>query len=103
MLRDSELNLPKRKIAYLFGLSKQTVVEDNTARGIFQAERLVLVEFLEFIGRLAFFKFLGTEYEENTLGYKIGTILDEIFVTIKVERNNPPEPITEFHSSSEED
>lgn len=45
--------MPKKKIAHLFGLSKQTVVEDNTTRGIFTAERLVFVEFLEFIARLA--------------------------------------------------
>lgn len=54
MLKDSQLDISKKKIAYLFGLSKQTIIEDDTARGIFQAERLVLVEFFEFLGRLAY-------------------------------------------------
>jgi hypothetical protein len=102
LLDDAELSLPKKKIAHLFGLSKQTIIEDNTSRGIFMAERLVLVEFLEFIGRLALLKFLGTELEEEQLGTKIGYILDEMFATIRVERNIPIIKV-EYESSSDED
>jgi hypothetical protein len=101
MLKSADLNLPKRKIAQLFGLSKQTIVEINTQKGMFRANRLDEVEFLEFIGRLAMLKFLGTELEETNLSTKIGYILDEIFSTINAERNIPDEKV--YLSSSSED
>jgi len=34
MLKQSELKLTKRKIAHLFGISKMTVVEDTTEKGV---------------------------------------------------------------------
>lgn len=57
MLKQSELKLTKRKIAHLFGISKMTVVEDTTEKGVYKLEHMKLVEFLEFIGRLAILKF----------------------------------------------
>ena len=102
MLKRADLNLPKRKIAQLFGLSKQTIVEINTQKGMFQAYRLEEVEFLEFIGRLAVLKFHGTELEETNLSTKIGYILDEIFSTINTERNIPDEKVY-LESTSEDE
>jgi len=79
LLKASELNMTKRHIAFLFGMSKQTVIEDNTAKGIQLAENLTYPEFLEFVGRLALLKFLGSELEDEPLVTKIGYILDEMF------------------------
>jgi len=41
-----------------------------------------LVEFLEFIGRLAILKFQGTELEQERLVTKISYILDELFAPL---------------------
>ena len=60
-------------------------------------------EFLEFIGRLAILKFLGSELEEEPLAVKIGYILDEMFSTIKLERVMVDRDAFDVMSDSDDD
>lgn len=102
MLVTSDLKLSKRNIGMLTALSKQTVIEDNIAKGAVLMQNLVFVEFLEFIGRLAVCKFLGTELEGEPLAVKIGYILDELFEPLGLVKNLPVSTFDEETTSDDD-
>ena len=103
MLKQSELKLPKRKIVHLFGISKMTVVEDTSEKGVKELEHMRIVELLEFIGRLAIIKFLGTELENEPLATKISYILDELFAPIGLVKEDPISSVEVETTSESED
>ena len=78
MLKRVEMQFPKKQIQNLFGLSKMTVIADNDDKGQKEYERMNHIEFLEFIGRIAVIRFMGSELENVGLGEKIGYILDDL-------------------------
>lgn len=82
ILDDAEIEFSEAEISMVFGMSKQTVINDNDEKGQAALLRMTFVEFLEFIGRLAVVKFLETEMEELPLGQKIAYILDDLFAVI---------------------
>lgn len=47
-----------------------------------------LVEFLDFVGRIAVLKFKDTEMEDLPLHQKIAFILDDIFAVVGLTRND---------------
>jgi hypothetical protein len=61
MLDDAGLEVPLEKISMVFGMSKQTVVNDNDVEGQRRLQVLAPVEFLEFIGRISAVIFFDTE------------------------------------------
>ena len=78
------MGLSDYTVKMLFSLSKQTIMNDNTADGQARLLRMTFVEFLEFIGRIAIAKFFNSEMEELPLSEKISYILDDLFVVIGV-------------------
>jgi len=49
---------------------------------MYKYDRIVFVEFLEMVGRIAEFKFKGTELESIPLELKIEEILDELLTVL---------------------
>lgn len=84
-----------------FGLSKQTVPGENEQEAS-KYEVLPFVEFLEMIGRVAHFKYRGSELENIGLERKLETILDELFKLIGETRKDAVET-EEVESESESD
>jgi len=70
----SECAMLPKDVMYCYGMSKMTVPLENGE--IVKYDRLLFVEFLEMIGRVADFKFKGTELEDIALDKKIEEILD---------------------------
>ena len=66
--------------AYCYGMSKMTNTQENTEAQKY--DKLSFVEFLEMIGRVADFKFRGSELEDVALVRKIEHVLDELFVVL---------------------
>lgn len=78
--------LSKRQIRQCFGESKMTVINEQDKDAAHKYNKLVYVEFLEFIARLAMTLFDGTELEEKELHEKIELVLDEIFAYFNMKR-----------------
>lgn len=77
----SDVNLVSRDVAYTLGMSKQTVVLENE-EDVKKYQYATLPEFMEMIGRVAVYKFKGSELENESLASKIEQILDDLFVLI---------------------
>ncbi len=56
MTRESEVRLSEKQAMYCYGMSKMTV-KNEMEKGAQSYQKLVFVEFLEFIGRAAFEKY----------------------------------------------
>ena len=83
-------------------LSKMTCEAENE-EGPLDYNQIKFVEFLEFIGRIAYFKFQDTElHEKMSLAAKIYTVLKSIFVFIGEEPINP-EDMNNLESDSDDD
>ena len=59
-----------------------TVPQENEDADFAKYDKLQFVEFLEMIGRVAEYKFRGTELEDIGLERKIEQILDDIFIVL---------------------
>lgn len=82
--KKAEIGLATKDVIFCFGMSKMTIPNEND-----NSERyniLYFVEFLELIGRIADFKFNGSELESLPLHSKIEHLLDDIFVPFNVKR-----------------
>ena len=82
-----------------YALCKHSVIKE-THNGIAEYDRLTFVEFLELIGRIATFKYIGTDFEQEHLLCKIEYILDLILKIVSVDRLDP---ISQEVDSSESD
>ena len=90
MMRVAQTGLGAPKINYCFGMSQMTVCFERHKRDGEGLTQLEFVEFLEFIGRAAFAKFLGSELEEQLdLSQKIEYILDDILPLAGLRRQDP--------------
>lgn len=89
-----------KDLLFLFGMSKMTVPHENG--DIERYETLALVEFLEFLGRAADYKYMGSEMESFDLARKIEYLLDELFVPFELQRR-PVEQDADNASESESD
>ena len=70
--------MPDKDVTKAFGMSKMTVI-DETDDGEKKYDRLYFVEFLEFLGRLAYAKFENSELEGLPLKDKLTNLLEELF------------------------
>ena len=59
-----------------------SVLKDCDERGQLEYQRLLFVEFLEFIARLAVLRFNGTELEDFELKQKVEFVMDDIFKVV---------------------
>ena len=80
--RETSLNIGEPEVRYCYGMSKMTVVNEIRAnyKNYFKMHE---TEFMEFIVRLAFYKFQSTQY---TMGLKVELILDELLKIIGYKR-----------------
>lgn len=62
VMRQLNLNLADTAVTYAFGMSHQTVV--NESKNYTAYDRLIYVEFVEFLCRILYFKF-SSDYESN--------------------------------------
>ena len=80
-----DFKVPHKTIIKCFGMSKMT--NENAGYSRAKETRLLFVEFLEFIGRLAVDYWRIMEYEEYPLSNKIEFILDQILPVVGATRN----------------
>lgn len=76
----SGLKIKIKECKYCFGMSKMTITNEE-----FEHEKytkMVFVEFLEMIGRVAVTEYHGSDIVNETLAKKIEYILDAILLTI---------------------
>ncbi len=71
-----------KEVKLCFGMSKMTIQDE--VKNYAQYEKLKFVEFLEFLGRCAYYKYINEK--EMELDLKIEYLLDEIFSVYKLKR-----------------
>jgi hypothetical protein len=75
MVRDTEVKLTEKQVMYCYGMSKMTV-KNEMEKGAQSYQKLIFVEFLEFIGRIAYEKYKNlSEPLFNKIDKIIGLIL----------------------------
>ena len=97
ILRDAEMDMVHTDIVYAWGMSKMTVPKEESKYGNY--DDIKLVEFLEFIARMAEKRVPG---DDMPLVTKIEMFLDELFDIIKQERR-PVSIEQEEESESDDD
>lgn len=83
-------------------MSKMTVVDESAQEAGHVYGKLVYVEFLEFLARVAELYFEGSEMEELDLHIKLEYLLDEIFTLIGAKRVRQTTIIEEFSESDDD-
>lgn len=94
---DSTVELSVKEVRFCFGMSKMTVRDEIQSRE--EYDKLRFVEFLEFIGRVAYTKYF--EDEEMNLEAKIELILDAILPIFGFKRHDAGEQVEDENTSSE--
>ena len=93
-----QLGISEKEVQLAYGLSKMTVENENTKGS--QYQKMLFVEFLEFIGRLAHSKYKADD--NLTLAQKIEFLLDDIFLAYNMSRNDVEITIEEISESDDE-
>ena len=102
MMLTAGVGLGPQSVIYCFGMSKMTRCVEKDQKSFESTQQLEHVEFLEFIGRLSFAKFQGSELEEQlNLAQKIEYILDDILPLVGLKRQDPL--VEEVSSEESED
>lgn len=83
MTKDSNVGISIREATQCFGMSKMTVKNEMDKVGAQQMKRLTYVEFLEYIGRIAYEKY---KMNSEPLYVKIEKILDLLFPMVNATR-----------------
>ena len=83
---DCELIISEDVIKTAFGLSKREVVAEFDKDGVMSYKKLTMVEFLEFLIRIAELYFEGSEMEQLELHEKLEQLLDELLPVIESKR-----------------
>jgi len=76
------LGVSEKEIQFCYGMSKMSVINEATSGN--QYQKLLFVEFLEFLGRVADSKYKGMS--EMTLAMKLEFLLDDIFSVYSMTR-----------------
>ena len=79
-----------------------TVVEESNKEAVLTYNKLIYVEFLEFLGRIAELYFSGSEMEGLELWQKLEYLLDEILPIIDAKRVKQVSIIEEYSDSDED-
>ena len=97
-LKHCELGINEREVILCFGMSKMTVYNEVT-----QCEnyfKMQFVEFIEFIGRLAYTKYKGST--DLSFGEKIEQLLDDIFPSFGLTRQDVVIEVEEISESDDD-
>ena len=81
----------EKDVVYCFGMSKMSYPSETQFPNAYYYS-MKFVEFLEFIGRLAHFKYseaLGPEFKTMPLENKLEFVLDEVLATQNIQRKDP--------------
>lgn len=110
LLKDARLRLTEKDVLFCFGYSKMTVIDEMKAKGSFsflsldQYDRLLFVEFLEVLGRVADFNFRDTELQSEPLDVKVALILEVVLPLVGYRRRDPaPPPPPDSHTDNDDD
>jgi len=87
MMKDSRLFMLEKEASYCYGMCKMTVALESEESSV-KYRRLVFVEFLELVGRIADLKCKGTELERLPLAKKIEFVLDDLFELVNFQRRD---------------
>ena len=98
--RDTNLGISEKDILFCFGYCQMTVV--NEEKHWKQYHTLQFVEFLEFVGRLAHFRFKSSSGASQPLSEKIESILDDMLPPYGLTRNDVNIEIEEISESDED-
>ena len=98
MTKDTPVGMNERDTLYCYGMSKMTIIDEKNQSKKYN--RLELVEFAEFIGRVADLKYKDSL--QLDLGQKIEFVLDDIFLLIDYKRHEK-EKFEEECSESDDD
>ena len=83
-------------------MSKMTVENDIDAEGLNRYSRIIKVEFLEFIARIADLFFADSEMEDLELYEKIEHVLDDVFPLVNAIRVKQQITVDEFSESDDD-
>ena len=83
------------RASYCFGMSKMHVISETTQKHVY--DEMKYVEFLEFVGRCAYIKYI--DEEELSMVEKLKMLLDELFPTFGVQRIEVEEEEEELSES----
>ena len=83
-------------------MSKMSVVEETAIDAKITYNKMIFVEFLEFLGRIAELYFEGSEMEELELHQKLEFLLDEILPVVGAKRVKQTTVIEEFSESDDD-
>ena len=78
-IKQCKLNLLPKQIFECYAFSKQTIIADHEKDSALKYRKMVFMEFLEMIARIALTYFKNIEAEEWPLTKKIQSLMDEIF------------------------
>ena len=74
IVRETKIIPDEIRVIYCFGMSKMHVVDETKYRATYN--EMSYVEFLEFLGRCAYYKY--RDMEEETMQEKLKMLLDEL-------------------------
>ena len=98
-----DIGLGASQIQYCFGMSKMTVIYERDKKASPMYTEIDFIEFLEFIGRIAQMKFQGSELQDQIdLATKIEYIIDDLFQSLELTRNEREEEDVASEEDGEE-
>ena len=95
LVNDCELQISEPEIKMCFGMSKMTVM--NEFKDHLKYTKLLFVEFLEFIARLAATKYKSMD--NLPLNEKIEALLDDLLEAFRLKRNDVNVQVEEISES----
>ena len=98
----SDVQLGPEKTRNAYGLSKMTVANEYKETDKFGYQVIDLVEFIEMICRVAFYKFKGSDLETIDLMNKVEFILDDILPLVGMQRVSGDVEVMEVSESDED-
>ena len=102
ILRDAQLLIHQSSVKAAYVLSKMTVVEETNNEAKTTYQKLIYVEFLEFLGRIAELYFDGSEMEDLALVRKLEYLLDELLPIINAKRIKQVSIVEEYSDSDDD-
>ena len=95
MARQTKIIPDEIRVVYCYGMSKMHVIPEPTQKNKY--DEMQYVEFLEFLGRCAYYKY--RELEEETMSEKLKMLLDELMPQFGLQRKEVEDEEEELSES----